>query len=160
MLNIAFTIFLGVLSSVLSDLGSLGATVRGQAGISKKGDLSKRFWVTRELQPHETLIGESSPKGLYLNTKTRTHSKVSKLQCWTPHAKPSAKQKHNTTLPTRKQTAHSHTMPIETIIYTTGHSTALKDLAPSTRTQSQETPTRKLSQGTGPNPLTGGRPHR
>ena len=29
--------------------------------------------------------------------KTRHHSKASKLQCWTPHAKSSAKQEHNLT---------------------------------------------------------------
>ena len=57
----------------------------------------------RDIGPPETSRlhvisnGESSPRDLHLNAKTQLHSRTSKLQCWTPHAKQLARQKHNPT---------------------------------------------------------------
>ena len=68
-------------------------------------------------QLHETLFGKNSPKGLYLNTKTRSHPKASKLQCQMPHAMPHAfalQQNRNITLPVSRQAAKSHTKPRDT----------------------------------------------
>ena len=48
-------------------------------------------------QPHVILKGKNSPRDLHLKAKTQLHSKTSKLQCWTPHAKQLARQEHNTT---------------------------------------------------------------
>ena len=42
-------------------------------------------------------ISESSPRDLHLNAKTQLHSTISKLLCWTPHAKQLARQEHNPT---------------------------------------------------------------
>ena len=47
--------------------------------------------------PHVISNGESSPRDLHLNAKTQLHSTTGKLQCWTPHARQLARQKHNTT---------------------------------------------------------------
>ena len=47
--------------------------------------------------PCGKLIGECSPRGLHLNTKTWLHPAASKLQCWTSYAKQLARQEHNTT---------------------------------------------------------------
>ena len=48
-------------------------------------------------RPHVISIGKSSPRDLHLNAKTQLHSKTSKLQRWTPHAKQLARQEHNST---------------------------------------------------------------
>ena len=48
-------------------------------------------------KPQVILIGESSSRGLHLNTKTRVHPMASNLQCWMPHAKQLAGQEHNPT---------------------------------------------------------------
>ena len=45
--------------------------------------------------PHIISNGKSSPRALHLNAKTQLHSKTSKLQCWTPHAKQLARQEHS-----------------------------------------------------------------
>ena len=42
-----------------------------------------------------TSIDKSSLKGLQLNSRTKPHPKSRKLQCWNPHAKLLAKQKHS-----------------------------------------------------------------
>ena len=47
--------------------------------------------------PHIISNGESSPRDLHLNAKTRLHSTTSKLQWWTPHAKQLARQEHKPT---------------------------------------------------------------
>ena len=55
----------------------------------------KDFEPPENARPHGTLIDESSPKRLHLNTKIKPHLKARKLQCWMPHAKSLAKQKHS-----------------------------------------------------------------
>lgn len=94
MLNVAFTSSLGVLSSVMRGLWSLGAAIRSLTWSSKVGDLIHNCTI-RELWQHRTLIGERSTKGLKVHTKTKHHPKASKLQCRMPLAKSLAKQEHN-----------------------------------------------------------------
>ena len=48
-------------------------------------------------QPHIISVGKSSPRHLHLNAKTQLHPTARKLQCWKPHAKQLARQKHNHT---------------------------------------------------------------
>ena len=84
-------------SPVLCGLSSLSATARDQASNAKIGDPGSGCRTNRELQPHGTVIGEKSLKGLHFNNKTWPHPKASKLQCQIPHAKQLAKEKHNTT---------------------------------------------------------------
>lgn len=61
------------------------------------------YWFSNQKLPlgnpqlHGILIGETSPKGLDLSTKTWLHSKASKPQCWRPQNKNQAKQDHNPT---------------------------------------------------------------
>ncbi|XP_068412207.1 uncharacterized protein [Eschrichtius robustus] len=53
---------------------------------------------TETYQPHVISVGENSPRDLHLNAKTKLHSTMSKLQCWTPYAKQLARQEHNCNL--------------------------------------------------------------
>lgn len=73
-------------------LWSLGVIVKYQACTSKWKTQSQDVGAAENFQPHGTLMGDSSPKGLYLNTKMRSHPKSSKLlHCQMLHAKPLAK---------------------------------------------------------------------
>ena len=65
---------------------------KGRGPNSEVGDPVQDFGQPENFWPHETLIDERYPKGLHLNTKTNPLPKASKLQCWTTHTKPSAKQ--------------------------------------------------------------------
>ena len=47
--------------------------------------------------PHVVSIGESSPRDLLLNAKTKLSSRTSKLQWWRPHDKQLARQENNPT---------------------------------------------------------------
>jgi len=63
--------------SVLCGLQSPDAPARVQAWHSEVGDLSPECWATKKLWTQAVLNRESSPKGLYLNSKTWSHPKAS-----------------------------------------------------------------------------------
>ena len=69
------------LSPVLYGLWSLGVIVKGQACTSKWKTQAQAIGAAENFQSHGILMCDSSPKGLYLNTKMRSHPKSSKLQC-------------------------------------------------------------------------------
>ena len=69
------------LSPVVYGLWSLGAIVKGQACTSKWKTQAQAIGAAENFQSHGILMCDSSPKGLYLNTKMRSHPKSSKLQC-------------------------------------------------------------------------------
>ena len=99
--SFAFTVCLGVLSvlfglyvcsvfflllscsfsSILCDLWSLCAPARCCTWTSEVEDLSPGCWSLDHSQLHGIFIGNSSLRGLHLNSKTWFHSKSSKLQC-------------------------------------------------------------------------------
>lgn len=77
-----FSLYLFIsLSPVVYGLWSLGVIVKGQACTSKWKTQAQDIGAAENFQPHGILMCDSSPKGLYLNTKMRSHPKSSKLQC-------------------------------------------------------------------------------
>ena len=87
-----FFFFYFSISPVMYGLWSLGVIVKCQACTSKWKTQSQDVGAAEKFQPHGTLMGDSSPKGPYLNTKMRSHPKSSKLlHCQTFYAKPLAK---------------------------------------------------------------------
>jgi len=81
-LSFLFFLYLFIsLSPVVYGLWSLGVIVKGQACTSKWKTQAQDIGAAENFQPHGILMCDSSPKGLYLNTKMRSHPKSSKLQC-------------------------------------------------------------------------------
>ena len=119
LLSVVFTISLGVLSSVLSVLWSLGITARGHAQTLRWEIQVQDFGQPENSWPHETLIDERSPKGLHLNTKTNPPPKATKLQHWTPHTNPSAKQEQLWTSIDRLPKAISSPQTLQTTVVDT-----------------------------------------
>lgn len=140
-LSAAFTISLGVLSSVLYDLWSLGAPVRAWACTHEVDIWVQDFGLPENSQSQTALSGKSCPKGLHFSNKTRCHPKSSKLQGQMPDADPSAKQEHN---PAHQQTAcpeqyQAHRQP-KTRYWTQHWLSERQDPALSTRIQTQVPP--------------------
>ena len=107
-------------------------------------------------QLHITSNGESTPRDLHLSAKTQLHSTISKLQCWTPHAK---QQDRNTTPPISREVASNHNKVKNTQknITECGSAHQRQDPGSSPRTQAPVPSTRKPTQPTEPNLPTGGR---
>ena len=75
----------------------LGAPAGCQAWTFEVGSRVQDIGPPETSQPHVISIGESSPRNLCLNAKTQLRLTISKIQCWTPHAKQLTRQEHNHT---------------------------------------------------------------
>ena len=136
--------------ALVSGRGS-GLRLRWERWVQDDGP-PENSWV------HGILIGQSSPGGLHLESKTWLHATVFSLQCWMPQAKQQAKQEYK---PTHQQTGcldlekaqrHPKTHHLTWPCISEG-----QDPAPVTRTQTPVSPTRRPIQATGPTSSTGGR---
>ena len=59
--------------------------------------------LAENLRPQGVLIGESSPGGPHLSTKTQLHLTAYKLQCWMPQVKQPAREEHSPTHQKKKK---------------------------------------------------------
>ena len=121
--NVAFTISLGVLSSILCGLCEVLMLQYGVQSEPLRWQPNSGLWKPENSWLHGILIGESSPKGLRVNTKTKPHPKASKLQCWMSHTKILSKIGK---LLISREVAQSHTKSRDNPEYTTGHGTTLQ----------------------------------